>query len=81
MIPLTYFILAWFFMIGLYAVVAFLTVEQMFRHGTAGFMAYISTFLFLATAVFVVSQVCMYLQGVDWNAGLLMPILNLSFIS
>lgn len=70
MIPLSVFLIAWFVLLGIYGILSLISIMQMIRFGVAGTMTYISTFLFVAVAAFVIVGVGLYLLTVDWGLSL-----------
>lgn len=69
MIPLSYFLIAWLVFLGLYAIMALISVLQMVRFGIAGSGTYLSTVLFLCASFLIVFGTGWFLIGVDWTQG------------
>jgi hypothetical protein len=70
MIPLSYFLLAFLLLLGIYGLMSLLSVMQMVRYGVTGSVTYFSTALFLVVAVIVVLGAGAYLVTVDWQQPL-----------
>lgn len=69
MIPLVYFLFAWFAALAIFAVMSMLSVIQMVRFGIAGSGTFLSTLLFMCTAVLVILGTSAYLLHTDWSQG------------
>lgn len=69
MIPLSYFLLAWFIFFVIYAMTAFISVIQMLRFGIAGMGTYLSTGIFLSLSLVVILSTSLYFLTVDWQQG------------
>ncbi|MFH1077720.1 MAG: hypothetical protein V1745_00345 [Patescibacteria group bacterium] len=76
-IPISFFLLAWFVLLVVFGLLAFISVIQMLRFGVAGSGTYLSTAVFLAVSGLVLGGVGLYLAGVDWNATLDISLTNL----
>ncbi len=70
MIPLYAFLIAWLAFIGIYAIMALLSVIQMVRFGIANVGTYLSTVLFLAVLIVVLLGTGSTLIGIDWHQQL-----------
>lgn len=67
MIPLSYFLIAWIVLLGIFGIVLLLTLIQVLRHGLPSAGTYVATFLFLAVIALVLLSVSGYLLTVDWT--------------
>ena len=67
MIPLSYFLLAWFVLLGLFGLMTLLSVMQLLRYGMAGAGTYLSTTFFFLVVLIVVFGTSTYLLSVDWS--------------
>ncbi len=80
MIPFTWLLLAWFVILGIFGLVALITLFTHIRYGVANFTTYFSTFLFLGVTLVVLLAAGTYLTQVDWSQSLdLGPLLNSLF--
>jgi hypothetical protein len=70
MIPLSIFLIAWLVLLGIYALLALVSIVQMVRFGVSGSMTYFSTGIYLAVAAFVLTATVLYFLTVDWSLGL-----------
>ncbi|MBP9864099.1 hypothetical protein KBC54_01450 [Patescibacteria group bacterium] len=70
MIPLSYFLLAWFIFFIIFGIMAFISVVQMLRFGVAGFGTYVSTGAFLSVTLLVILGCSLYFISVDWQQTL-----------
>lgn len=67
MIPLTYALIFWLILLGIHALISFVSVVQMIRFSVAGPMVYVSTIGFLAVSLLVILTSGAFLLGVDWT--------------
>ena len=67
MIPLSWLFLAWLILVGLFCLLALLTLAVHLRYGVAGFLTYASALLFIGVAGSVFWMAGSYLQTVDWT--------------
>lgn len=67
MIPLSYFLIAWFIFLAIYLLMALISVLQMVRLGLAGAGTFLSTAVFLVVVVLVILGTGGYLVTVDWQ--------------
>jgi hypothetical protein len=70
MIPLTYFLVAWVVLLGIFGLMMLVTLLQMLRHGLPSTITYITTFFFLVVTAGTVIGTSLYLTQVDWNVGI-----------
>ncbi|MFA5936027.1 MAG: hypothetical protein WC787_04215 [Patescibacteria group bacterium] len=70
MIPLSIFLIAWLILLGIYVLLALVSMTQMIRFSVASSMTYFSTGVFLLVAILVISVTGIYLMTVDWTLGL-----------
>ncbi|MBU1032989.1 MAG: hypothetical protein ABII13_04420 [Patescibacteria group bacterium] len=70
MIPLSYFLIAWLVLIGIYAVMSFLSLLQLYRFGIAGPGTYTSSVVFLLVSGAVIVGSLIYFLTVDWSLAL-----------
>lgn len=70
MIPLSLFILAWFVLIAIYAILAFVSIVQMTRYAITGPVTYLSTTVYLIVASVVIFGILLFLFTIDWNTAI-----------
>ncbi len=70
MIPLTYFLIAWVVLLGIFGLIMLVTLLQMLRHGLPSTATYIATLLFLIVTAGVVIGTSLYLTQTDWDVGI-----------
>lgn len=70
MIPLSTFLIAWLIFLGLYGILALISIMQMVRFGVAGSMTYFSTAIYLVVALIAIGATAAYLMTVDWTLAL-----------
>ena len=67
MVSLTFFLIIWIILLGIFGLLVLLTLIQMLRHGLPSTATYITTFVFLLVTAGVVIGTSVYLTGVDWS--------------
>ena len=67
MIPLVYFLIAWLVLVGIFAILAFITVLMELRYAMHGIGTYVITSLFLGVTFLVLLTMGSYLAGIDWS--------------
>lgn len=67
MIPLGYFLVAWLVLVGIFAVMALITVLMNVRFGLSGIVTYAMTALFLGVVCVVLLATGGYFLSVDWS--------------
>lgn len=67
MIPLSLFLVIWLVLIGIYAIVALITIVQMTRFAISGSVATLVILLYVVVAGLALGGTAMYLFGIDWN--------------
>lgn len=67
MISLSYFLIAWIVLLGIFGIMMLLTLVQMLRHGLPSPSTYITTFVFLVVTAGVIIGSGLYFTGVDWT--------------
>lgn len=70
MIPLSFFLIAWLIFLGIYGILALVSIMQMVRFGVAGSMTYFSTAIYIVVAFIAIGATAAYLLTVDWNLAL-----------
>lgn len=70
MIALSWFLLAWLIMLGLFFLVALITLITHLRYGVANFMTYFSTVTFIGVVALALLFTSGYLTQVDWTQNL-----------
>jgi len=70
MIPLFYFLLAWIVFLGLYGLMALMSIYQFMRFGIAQTGTWLTTVIFCTVTFLVVMGTGYLLIGVDWNQSL-----------
>lgn len=70
MIALSWFLLAWLVMLGLFFLVSLITLITHLRYGVANIMTYFSTMAFVSVTVIALLFVGGYLTQVDWTQSL-----------
>lgn len=70
MIPLSWLLIAWLGMLGLFFLVALITLFTHLRYGVASFVTYLSTLLFIGVSAAAILVASNYLVTVDWNQSL-----------
>jgi len=67
MIPLSYFLIAWFVFLAIYAIMALISMLQLIRLGIAGAGTFLSTAAFLVVVIVTVLGVTGYFLTVHWG--------------
>ena len=67
MIPLGYFLIAWLVLVGLFCLLAFVTVVMQLRYGMSGTITFVSTTLFLVVSAAIILGMGWYLLMLDWS--------------
>lgn len=70
MIPFSWLLLAWLVMLGVFGLVALITLFTHVRYGVANFTTYISTLAFLGVVSVVLFLTGTYFMQVDWTQSL-----------
>lgn len=70
MIPFSWLLLAWLVMLGVFALVALITLFTHVRYGVANVTTYFSTLLFLGVTTGALFLTGTYLMHVDWSQSL-----------
>ncbi|MFZ2803606.1 MAG: hypothetical protein WA001_00110 [Patescibacteria group bacterium] len=70
MIPLSYFLIAWFIFLGIYGIMSLISMLQLVRLGLAGAGTFLSATFFMVVIVLVVLGTGSYFVGVDWHQGM-----------
>ncbi len=70
MIPLYFFLIAWLVFLGLYGVMALVSLFQFIRFGVAGIGTWLSSLTFIAVVTVVILGTGSVLVGVDWHQSL-----------
>ena len=70
MIPLVYFLFAWFAALAFFGIMSFLSVVQMVRFGDASMGTYVSTALFLMAGVVAVLAATSFFVHIDWTLSI-----------
>ena len=70
MIPLTYFLIAWVVLLGIFGLAMFVTLLEMLKHGLPAMTTYVATFIFLIVTASVVVGTSLYLTQTDWSIGI-----------
>lgn len=69
MIPMIYFLIAWLVFLGIFLVLAGLSIWQMLRFGLNHPVTHISTAFFVLVIAVVVIGTLGYLSGMDFKSG------------
>jgi len=67
MFPLWIFLLIWLALVSLFCLMAFISTMQMLRYGIRAHWTMLSTFLFVASSVFVLGGSGLFFLTVDWS--------------
>ncbi len=67
MIPLGYFLIAWLVLVGLFCLLAFVTVVMQLRYGMSGTITFVSTTLFLVVSAAIILGMGWYFLTLDWT--------------
>ncbi|MCC7522602.1 hypothetical protein IT407_02280 [Candidatus Uhrbacteria bacterium] len=80
-IPLTFFLLAWLVLVGLFLLASAISIMMYLRFGIAGSMTFLSTLLFVGVSGLVLFITASYLVSVDWSQSVLIgaPISGLQY--
>lgn len=70
MLPLSWLLLTWLIMLGLFFLVALITLFTHLRYGVANFMTYFSTLIFVGVTTLALLVTSNYLVQVDWTQTL-----------
>ena len=70
MLPLIWFLVAWFILLGLFAIVTMVTLFMHFRFGLTSTGIMTSTIIFLGVIALVLIVTSSYLTQVDWTQSL-----------
>lgn len=70
MIPFSWLLLGWLVMLGLFGLLALITLFTHVRYGVANMTTYLSTLLFLGVATIALFLTGTYLAQVDWSQSL-----------
>jgi hypothetical protein len=82
MIPLFAFLILWLILVGVYVVLALITMMQMLRFGISSPSAIFLTIFYLIIAIFILGGTALYLFTVDWSIAFdLGPSLIPSFLA
>lgn len=66
-IPLTFFLLAWIVLVGLFLLASAISLMMYLRFGIAGSMTFVSALLFVGVSSLVLFLTAGYLVSVDWT--------------
>ncbi len=81
MIPLSWFLFAWLGMLGLFFLLALITLFTHLRYGVASFITYLSTLAFIGVSTIAIILASNYLVTVDWTQTIdLSSVLGNTFI-
>jgi hypothetical protein len=72
MFPMSYFLLAWLILLGLYFIMSMVSVLQMVRFGIAGFGTYASTAIYLTLFALTVLGCSLYFLTQDWTQSVIL---------
>lgn len=67
MIPLYFFLIAWFVLLAIHGLMALLSVIQMMRFGIAGPGTWLTTTAFFVVSFVAIFGTSAYLISVDWS--------------
>lgn len=70
MIPIIWFLVVWFVMLGLFALLTAVTLFMHFRFGLTGSGIFASSTVFLGVVALVLILSAIYLFQVDWSQSL-----------
>lgn len=78
MIPLVFFLFAWMILVGIFLIVALITVYMAVRYGLSGPITAFTTLLFIAVTCFILFGTAFVLMSVDWTQSInLIPSMGL----
>ncbi len=66
-IPLSFFLIAWLVMVGLFLLASAISLMMYLRFGLAGSMTFLSALLFVGVTALVLFMTAGYLINVDWT--------------
>lgn len=67
MFPLSYLLIAWMVLVGIFLLFSLITIAVHLRYGLTGFMTSITAALFWAVTIAVLLSVSLAFTGVDWT--------------
>lgn len=67
MFPLSYLLIAWFILLGLYLIMSLISVLQMLRFGIAGFGTYAATTSYLIIVAATILLCSLFFLTIDWS--------------
>lgn len=67
MLPLSWLLFAWLGMLGLFFLLALITLFTHLRYGVASFITYLSTLAFIGVSTVAIILASNYLVTVDWT--------------
>lgn len=67
MFPLSWLLIAWLIAVGIFAILALLTLGINFKYGVSSFTTFAMSALFIGVTLFVVIATCSYIATVDWS--------------
>lgn len=70
MIPIIYFAIAWFVLLGIFVIMSLFSILQMLRFGLAHNGTYAATVGFIGLALLIVLVTLWLLAGIDLNGAL-----------
>lgn len=80
-IPLTFFLLAWLVLVGLFVLASAISLMMYLRFGIAGSMTFLSALLFVGVSGLVLFVTATYLVNVDWSQEFILgaPVSSLQY--
>jgi hypothetical protein len=66
-IPLSFFLIAWLVLVGLFLLASAISLMMYLRFGLAGSMTFLSALLFVGVTAVVLFMTSGYLISVDWS--------------
>jgi hypothetical protein len=70
MVPLSFFLLLWCILLGIFGLMAFVSMFQMLRYGITGAGTTLPTILFLCIVAFTILGASAHLVTVDWTQSI-----------
>ena len=67
MIPLSWLLIGWLIAIGLFLILALLTLAINIKYAVSSFMTYAMTALFLGVTLFILFITASYISTIDWS--------------
>jgi hypothetical protein len=70
MLPIYYFVIAWLIFLGIFVLIALVSILQMLRFGLAHWLTYLSTVAFVGLSAAAITFSLYWISRADLSAGL-----------